>query len=275
MSALRELQRDLLLDLAGLKERPATDRDLDFLAPEGGTVEDRWHVYAHGYLGRLTEALEADYPAVRRILGAGAFAALSGRYVRAFPPRSFDLGRAGDRLPEHLMLDPVSAGLPFLPDLARLERLVAEAFVAADAEPLAWESLAGEDPEEVAHVPLVLVPGTAVLWSRWPVLAIWQTRRLADEDVAVDLAGRPQSVLVFRRETAVSCSELTAPETEFAEAASEGGLTLSMLAARLASGGGAREIALLLAAFRSLAERGIFARVHNPGGTPIRGAAGI
>jgi hypothetical protein len=267
VSRLRELQRDVLLDLAGLRERPLADRVLDFTVPESTTVEKRWHVYAHGYLARLAEALEADYPAVRRILGAGAFAALAERYVRVFTPRTFDLGRAGDRLPEHLTLDPLTTELPFLPDLARLERLVAEAFVAADAELLTWEFLAAAGAADALQLPLVLAPGATILWSRWPVLALWRTRSQADDEVDVPLSAGPQSVLVVRRGTTVSCGPADAVEAEIVDAVAEGGATLSTLQARLAPAGDGASVAALVSSFRSLVERGVF----TPG-TTVRSA---
>jgi hypothetical protein len=236
---LRARQLEMLLDLAGQGERSPTAH---FEAPPCGSLEDRWNVYASGYLARLAEALGEDYPAIRRVLGPEAF---------------------GDRLPEYLTLDALTRELPFLPDLARLERLVAEAFVAADAEPLAWESLASEEPEEVSRLPLVAVPGAAVLWSRWPVLDLWRTRHQEDGEVSVDLGGRPQTVLVLRQATAVSCAELDGTEAGVADAIVAGGLTISMLEARLAPGGDAAAIASLVAAFRSLVGRGFFCRLRG------------
>jgi hypothetical protein len=263
MTALRALQRDFLQDLNGFRERKTAERAVDFERPPAGSVEDRWYVYADGYVARLVEALESDYAAVRRILGPDPFAALIERYVRAFPPRSYDLSRAGDLLPEHLSVDPVAVALPFLPDLAHLERAVAEAFVAPDAEPLTWEALLAETPENVAALPLVLAPGVALLPSRWPVVSLWHTRDQADDAVALDLEKNPETALVFRRGYVVACVRLDAKETAFVTALTDGAATLTMLEARLASAGSAPEIASLLTTFRSLVERGLFATATN------------
>lgn len=265
MNGLRALQRDVLQDLNGTREREAAERAFDFGRPPTGGVEDRWHVYAHGYVARLVEALEGDYAAVRRVLGPGPFAALVERYVRAFPPRSYDLGRAGDLLPEHLSVDPIAVALPFLPDLARLERAVAEAFVAPDAEPLTWDALLGERPEIVAALPLVLAPGVALLPSRWPIVSLWGTRALPDDEVAVELEKNPETALVFRRGLSVTCAPLNAKEASFVAALTDGAATLTMLEARLASAGGAAEIASLLGLFRSFVERGVFSNVRTTG----------
>ena len=262
MSGLRALQRDVLQDLNGIRERGAAERAFDFGSPPAGGVDDRWHVYAHGYFARLIEALEGDYVAVRRVLGPGPFAALAERYVRAFPPRSHDLGRAGDLLPEHLSVDPIAVALPFLPDLARLERAVSEAFVAPDSEPLTWEALLGEEPETVAALPLVLAPGVALISSRWPIVSVWGTRGLADDEVAVELERNPETALVFRRGLSVMCAPLNAKEVAFVDALTDGADTLAMLEARVASNGGAAEIASLLGVFRSFVERGVFSSIN-------------
>jgi hypothetical protein len=267
-AGLRALQRDILYDLNGLREREAAERAFDFGRPPAGTAEDRWHVYAHGYVARLVEALEADYPAVRRVLGAEPFAALAERYVRAYPPRSWDLGRAGDLLPEHLTVDFLSVALPFLPDLARLERAVSEAFIAPDGAPLTWEALLGETPETVAALPLVLAPGVALLPSRWPVVSLWRTRDQADGAVDLDLERNPETALVFRRGTAVVCATLDQRETAFVAALADGGATLTMLEARLAPAGDAAGLASLLATFRSFVERGLF-NYPRSSGSPV------
>ncbi len=263
--SLRALQRDVLGDLVGLREREAAERAFDFGRPPEGGVEGRWHVYASGYVARLVEALEADYPAVRRIRGEEPFAALAERYVRAFPPSSYDLGRAGDLLPEHLTVDPLAAHLPFLSDLARLERAVSEAFVAPDAGTLSWEDLAAEEPDTVAALPLVLAPGTQLVPSRWPVVSLWETRTRPDDAVAVELERNPETALVFRRGHAVACARLGPAEFAFAAAVSDGGRTLSMLERSLAPEGAAGALAPFLAAFRSLVERGVFSQPRTSG----------
>ena len=114
--------------------------------------------------------------------------------MAAHPPRSYDLGQAGDRLASFLQQDPLIERLPFLPDLARLEWAVAEAFVATNAQPLRWEELAGLDPAEVASLPLRTIPGTAVVRSEWPLLDIWRLRDVPDEEVDLDVTGRPSTV---------------------------------------------------------------------------------
>src|SRR5262249_22511848 len=105
---------------------------------------------------------------------------------------SFDLARAGDLLPLYLERDAFGRQLPFLPDLARLERRVAEAFVAPDAALLTAADLRGSTPDEVARLPLRLAPGAAVVRSDYPLFDLWICRTERDDGaVSIELAGRP------------------------------------------------------------------------------------
>jgi hypothetical protein len=229
-----------------------------------GDVERRWAIYSSGYVARLVEALENDYPAVRRILGEGPFGSLVARYLRRFPPRSFDIGRAGERLPGFLEGDPLSADLPFLPDLARFEWSLAEAFVAADSVPLAWSDVAALGPEAVADARFRLRPGATLVRSSWPLLALWAAKDLADEDVDVPLEPAPFTVLVYRDGLEVRRRLVGEADAGFLEAASTG-LRLSDL---LSEASGTAEAAELVERFRAWVVDGL---IEKPG--PSRRAA--
>lgn len=197
---LVRLEALMLGDLLGFAPATPTHRARFFAPPPAGTIEERWHVYSSGYRARLVEAVENDYPAVRRILGEGPFRSLVARYVRACPPRSYDIGRAGDRLAEFLETDALLETLPFLPDLARFEWALAEAYVAADdPPPLRWDALVPLPPNAVADLPLALHPSVAVVRSPWPLFELRDCQDLPDEAVAIPVTGRAVDALVYRR----------------------------------------------------------------------------
>jgi hypothetical protein len=231
-----------------------------FLAPPTGDVERRWAIYASGYLARLVEALENDYPAVRRILGEGPFRSLVACYVRRCPPRSYDIGRAGDRLAELLDEDPLGAELPFLPDLARFEWSLAEAFVAADSVPLAWSDVAALGPEAAADTRFRLRPGTTLVRSSWPLLSLWAAKDLADEDVDVRLEPAPHAVLVYRDGLEVRRRLVGEADAGFLEAAATG-LRLSGL---LGGASGEAQAATLVERFRAWVVDGLFDKPRSP-----------
>lgn len=261
---LRKQQEEFLARLGDRSASPWTGPEGPFLAPPAGDVERRWAIYSSGFVARLVEALENDYPAVRRILGEGPFGSLTARYVRRFPPRSFDIGRTGDRLATFLEEDPLSAELPFLPDLARYEWALAEAFVAADSEPLAWSDLAALGPEAVADATFRLRPGTTLVRSSWPLVDLWGAQDLADEDVSIPLAPAPSTVLVHRAGLEVRRRLVGEADARFLEAAA-GGLGLSDL---LHGASGEAEAAALVERFRVWVVNELF---EKPGAAARRG----
>jgi hypothetical protein len=216
----------------------------------------------------LTEAHSIQYAATARILGAEAFAALVRRYTAVFPPRSFDLARAGDRLARFLEFDSLAVDLQFLPDLARLERAASACFSAADSEPIQWSELGQLEPEEVARIAYSLTPGVALVTSAWPLADLWNLRFEADDEaVSVRLEGRGQSVLVWRHSEHVRVEAITSAEASVVAAAGVGGLTLEDLRELSGTPDEASALVTLLVAFRSLVERGVFVHQRSAGWT--------
>ena len=265
---LLRTQEAFLDDLLGRRSRSGSERARAFRRPRRGTVGDRWHVYAHGYLARIAEVLGLEYAAIRRIVGADAFEALAGRYLGVFPPRSFDLSRAGDRLAAFLEFDRLTVDLPFLPDLARLERTLSTSFVAADGEPARWKELRLRSPEELLALRFGLLPGVAALRSRWPLDELWACRFEEDDDaVSVALESRPTNVLVFRRDGRVLVEPVGDAEASIVEAASCGDVTLSDLQELTGSSADAAGLGRFVDAFRTLAERDVFVIQRSAGWT--------
>ena len=267
--ALETLQTAFSGELFGRQTFGPERRKRCFRKPPEGTVEGRWHIYSSGYLTRLVEALENDYSALARVVGPGPFGSLIQRYVAAHPPRSFDLRYAGDRLATFLEQDPLTGDLPFLPDLARLEWLLAEAFVAKDPEPLQWGDLQAMDPETVSELPLVLNPGTVVIRSRWPLVDIWRLKDKDNKEISLDVEGHPSTVLVFRNKLQTRCRKLDETEARFLEAAARGA-SLAEIQAAWTDGDDPDVVRQLLEGFRRLVDEGLFLNAGRPQGVATR-----
>lgn len=153
----------------------------------------RTNVYAN-YL----DALRATYRAVAHAVGRAHFVALAERYAREYPSRSGDLNRYGSEFADLLAAAPVALDLPWLPDLARLEWAMEEAFYGADHAPLSLERLAAVPPELYDRLVFVLHPACRLLRSRYPVRRLWQTSQRA-EDTASTQADAAGDRLLIRR----------------------------------------------------------------------------
>ncbi len=186
------------------------------LCPQGGAPGvERLAVYAGGYLARVEEALAEAYPAVRQVLGPSVFTELAQAYAAQVPSHDYNLSLIGRHLSVFFATWSRTCELPFLPDLARLEWAVSEAFHAFEELPLAIETLAGQPVEAWDHLRLVFQPSVQCVTSAWPILDIWEARTRPVETVRIALVDRPQQVLVARRGLQVVCAPLTPRQAQF------------------------------------------------------------
>jgi hypothetical protein len=187
----------------------ATLRDC-VAVPAPAVAADRLDVYAGGYPARVRDALADTHPALARLVGEAAFAALAQRYAAAMPLTSYNLNDAGAHLAAFVAGDALGRAYPFLADLAALEWCIAQAFHAAerpalDPRALAWSL------DDWDRAVLELQPSVAVLASRWPLLALWE-RGDAAPDEARRAAGAAQAMLIRRAGLVVRCEAISAGE---------------------------------------------------------------
>jgi len=97
----------------------------------------RVEIYADMYLARLVDALGEEYPRLAEALGASRFNRLATAYLSRFPSRHPTIQDVGDRLPAFLRRE-LRAGrlgrFPFVADLALLERVGSQVYLAAAEE---------------------------------------------------------------------------------------------------------------------------------------------
>ena len=146
---LAELQREM----ARAVMMPLTaDEDMRRESPDGLPMErvaasfiapnsrlspfERLEIYNRQYWYRVLGALAEDFPALRAVIGARAFDAMSVAYLIAHPSRSFTLRNLGLHLAEWLARNPHFAGrrARLAHDVARVEWAFVEAFDGAPAK---------------------------------------------------------------------------------------------------------------------------------------------
>jgi hypothetical protein len=130
-----------------------------------------------GNAGAVAErALASAFPTVAALVGESSFGALARDFWRRHAPLRGDLAQWGAALPAFIADNPQLADEPYLADSARLDWLVHQASLAADAPatPPPLDRL-GFDDAPTLH--LQLAPGAALLESAWPVALIWQSHQ--------------------------------------------------------------------------------------------------
>lgn len=145
------------------------------LAASGGDpVSRRFAIHRNTVMVSLVEALATAFPVVQRLVGEEFFHATAHAFVAQCPPRSPVLAEYGADFPDFLASFPPAAELPYLPPMARLERLMIEAYHAADHAPAARADLAGLTPEAAARLRLARHPATRWLQAPWPIVTLWR-----------------------------------------------------------------------------------------------------
>ena len=165
--------------------------------PKGKTAVKRYNVYRNNVIVSLIDALAAVFPATMRITGDDFFRAMARFHVSSTPPTSPLLFEYGCDFPDFIARYEYARSMPWLADVARIERAWLDAYHAADEEPLAPESLAAVPPEQLVRAAFSPHPATRIVRSRHPAVTIFAANK-SDGPVGRIEATEPEDALVTR-----------------------------------------------------------------------------
>jgi hypothetical protein len=191
------------------------------VGPDGAPSERRFGIYRNNIVASLTEALKEGFPAVCRIVGEEFFTAMARIYVLRSPPASPILLDYGASFPDFIADFEPAATLPYLPDIAHIERAWTEAYHAAEATPLDPSTFSEIPAEKLADVCLSPHPSLRVVRSQFPALTIW--RMNVDDGVPspVDFSAA-EDILVVRPKAEVEVRSMPLGGAEFVSALATG-----------------------------------------------------
>lgn len=220
------------------------DRFAAALLQESGTLEleslswamqPGFAVYRNTVMKACIDALQANYPAVARLVGDEWFRAAAARYVRAHLPREPMLVRYGEDFPTFLSSFEPAQDMPWLAGVARLDRFWSEAHVARDQAPLSADALAALPLEALART--ALQPHATARWAWFaeqPILSLWQRNRRALSEVEVslaDIAWVGEGVLLTRPQSEVIWKSIGAGASAFLDMCARGAILADAAAA--------------------------------------------
>ncbi|MBW9054740.1 DNA-binding domain-containing protein [Rhizobium mesosinicum] len=145
--------------------------------PRGKRAEKRYNVYRNNVTVSLIAALSSIFPAVERITGTDFFRAMARFHVRETPPASPLLFEYGRDFPDFIDRYEYAQDMPWLSDVARIERAWLDAYHAADAEALRGEALAAAPQEYLGAATFRPHPATRVISSDHPAVTIFAMNR--------------------------------------------------------------------------------------------------
>lgn len=159
-------------EFRGALLEPDRARPLGLVDDKGRAAGARFDVYRNNVASSLTEALEAGFPAIEKLLGAENFHAIAGVFLRQAPPASPLMMHYGVGFPEFLASFEPLQHLGYLGDVARLELALRRAYHAEDATPIAPDALGSLPPERLGDVVMTFAPAVELLRSAWPIQSI-------------------------------------------------------------------------------------------------------
>ena len=162
-------------------------------------VERRFAVYRNNVQSGLISALATSYPVVSELVGEDFFAAMAQVFIAQFPPDNPIMSTYGSQFADFIENFTPANSVPYLADMARLERLCVQAFHAADACAVSPEllTLALNNPEGLAQLHLQLHPAIAVLHSSYAIADLWAAHQPQGQIQRLD-PYQPQCSLVLR-----------------------------------------------------------------------------
>jgi hypothetical protein len=225
-------------------------------------VATRLAIYGDGYVSRLLEALEANFPVLGELLGEDDFQTLGTAYVRSYPSPFFSIRYYGNALADFLASDPQYASAPVLAELARWEWAMTEVFDAADADPILVEDLARIAPDEWAQLRFDWHSSVRRLALVWNAPQIWKAVSEHTEPPEFTLRTDPMEWLLWRQDLRTYFRSLSDEEVAALEAG-RAGQSFGELCALLSASLGEEQAPAKAAGFlRNWVESGLITAVR-------------
>lgn len=177
---------------------PALAVPAGLVGPDREPCAKRFAVYRNNVAVGLINALQAAYPAVDRLVGDEFFRAMARAYTLTEQRTSPILLDYGAGFANFIAGFEPAAPLPYLPDVARIERAWTEAYHARDAVALEPAALAAIPGDRITGVRFDLHPSVRFVSSQFPAFTIWRMNVEGGEPAPVDLASGGEDVLLAR-----------------------------------------------------------------------------
>lgn len=193
------------------------------LVSHDGDIESRFAVYRNNVQSGFINALTVSFPVVSQLVGAEFFQAMAQVFVQKHPPDNPVMSTYGSPFAHFIERFAPALSVPYLADVARLERLCIQSFHAADALPVTLESLAEtlNTPQSLDQLCLHLHPSVLTLDSSYAVVSIWTAHQHPLQLPEFD-PDPPQSALVVRNGLSVEVFAVSSASVAFIRAVQAG-----------------------------------------------------
>jgi hypothetical protein len=189
---------------------------LTLIEGDGVPPEALLGIYRNHMTMTLTEALEATFPVVCRLVDQRFFAYAAHEYIAATPPSRPCLAEFGESFPDFLASFPACRNLVYLADVARLEWAINLALHAEEARL--------DRPASISSGSVVrLHPSSHLVASQWPIERIWYANQPeGNPNTIIELDSGGARLQVYRRGDRVVIREVEQSTYAFLSALAQG-----------------------------------------------------
>lgn len=129
----------------------------------------RLKIYRNNIVGSLTDIMIAGFPLIDNLVGRSFMERMARSFILKNPPTSGCLNLYGAGFDLFIAQFEPARSLPYLPDMARLETALNDAYYAGDDAPLRPEDFEDIPPEDLQTFALGLRPSVRLIDSAYPV----------------------------------------------------------------------------------------------------------
>lgn len=188
----------------------------------GEADAQRFAVYRNNVVVSLTKALSQRFPVTARLVGEEFFRMTARAFIEVEKPSSPLIFAYGEGFPDFVETFRPADPVPYLADVARIERAWTNAYHAADAIPLGVADLAGIDADLLPGLRFVRHPAATLIHSPYPAGSIWAAHQ--GEALAQLTHDGCETVLVVRPDMEVAVHIVPEQDAGFAAALLAGGM---------------------------------------------------
>ena len=184
-------------------------------------LDERLEIYHNNVIGALSDVLMTTFPTVVALTGEQFARAVIDRYVRAYPPEKGCLNDYGAEFADFLAGLPQIASFAYLPDVARLDYAINQAYYAPDDVPVSGRDMESFDEADFDTALLVPRASVTLLESAYPLVAIRDFCKRAeataddnDDDGHLDLNQGGCCLMIWRPELDIRVEMLDSAQME-------------------------------------------------------------
>lgn len=175
----------------------------------------RFDVYRNNVAVSLSEALAESFPVVKRLVGDEFFAAMAQVYVQKNRPASPVLFEYGQTFATFIETFEPARDIPYLGDIARLERQWLDAYHAKDMPPISIDELAQIPEAALISLLIDLHPSAGLIRSVYPVISIWEAHQNTEIADLSTIQWQGEQGLIIRPALEVCVIPFCVPAVDF------------------------------------------------------------